>query len=597
MKLQAKLTLGSVALATVLVTLISAFHLGNLMQIQFNNTLERAEPIRDQATAAVREALNRQRNLTLPEALQDPTLQARLVELLASYKALIEIALVSADTGQVLASTTAEHVGQIIMPPDPDFAALVHRASWREELSALLRREGQSYRLDGKLGSNEVTLLYVRVLVNPALIRDVLDPAFRRSASLAVISIAGAVLVTFLASTLAFQALGRISRMLDLVARGEYEAEKVAPAERKRDELSVIESKVGLLGQRLRGAQDEASGLRVNIDRLLADLEEAVLLFDRTRRLVYASGSVEKLLGQGRGELSGCALDQIFPLGKVLGDLLDQAVVTGSSLRNRRVPFGTPPVVVVSLDMLADSGFVIRLRNPEAQRQIKGELRTADRMAAISRISGGVAHEVKNPLNAILLHVEVARAKLGRGDTDVASEMEIISREILRLDRVVRTFLDFSRPVELQQTNRPVHELVDEIVDLAQPQARAAGIRIEVEHEADGVEVRVDADLIKQAVLNVVGNAIEAMPEGGVLGLDARVAGEMAELRVTDTGEGIPPELREKIFKLYYSTKPKGSGIGLAMTFRIVQLHDGTIDFTSEPGKGTTFLIRLPIAV
>jgi signal transduction histidine kinase len=175
--------------------------------------------------------------------------------------------------------------------------------------------------------------------------------------------------------------------------------------------------------------------------------------------------------------------------------------------------------------------------------------------------------------------------------------MEIISREILRLDRVVRTFLDFTRPVELQLDDVPMQELVREIVDLAQPQAAAANIRVSVRQEAEGVEVRVDRDLLKQAVLNVAVNAMQAMPEGGELRFEASASRDTAELRISDTGAGIPAELRDKIFRLYFSTKREGFGIGLAMTFRIVQIHDGTIDFTSEPGKGTTFVIRLPIAV
>jgi signal transduction histidine kinase len=281
-------------------------------------------------------------------------------------------------------------------------------------------------------------------------------------------------------------------------------------------------------------------------------------------------------------------------------------------MRNRRVPLGAPgqphagpAVLLLSVDILeslpggngAGSGILVRLRDPEAQRKINRELQTADRLTAISRITSGVAHEVKNPLNAILLHVEVARAKLSQGDTDVAEQMEIISREILRLDRVVRTFLDFTRPVELRFDNVPMQELVREIVDLARPQAAAANIEVTFRMEAEGVEVRVDRDLFKQAVLNVVVNAMQAMPEGGELGFDASAGGDTAELCISDTGVGIPAELREKIFRLYFSTKKEGSGIGLAMTFRIVQLHDGTIDFTSEPGKGATFRIRLPIAV
>jgi signal transduction histidine kinase len=134
-------------------------------------------------------------------------------------------------------------------------------------------------------------------------------------------------------------------------------------------------------------------------------------------------------------------------------------------------------------------------------------------------------------------------------------------------------------------------------VDLARPQATAANIHVLVQQQADGIEVRVDRDLLKQAVLNVVVNAMQAMPEGGALTFESSVNEDTAEIRISDTGSGIPPELRDKIFRLYFTTKNEGSGIGLAMTFRIIQLHDGTIDFTSEPGKGTTFLIRLPIAV
>jgi signal transduction histidine kinase len=374
----------------------------------------------------------------------------------------------------------------------------------------------------------------------------------------------------------------------------------------------VMASKVSLRGQRLRGAQFEVSDLRGNIDRLLQDLEDAVFIFNRERRLVFASGSVEKFLGKERADLPGTVMDEIFPPSTTLGLLIAQAAQTGRTVLNRRVPVTLPAqgqdgvsVVLLSVDLLetlpgathAGSGFLVRLRDPEAQRKIGRELQTADRLAAISRISGGVAHEVKNPLNAILLHVEVARAKLSRGDTDVGPQMEIISREILRLDRVVKTFLDFTRPVELNLTHVPLQELVGEVVDLARPQANAARIRINVDQEVDGAEVRIDRDLMKQAVLNIVVNAMQAMPEGGELRFDASVNEDTAEIRVSDTGPGIPPELREKIFRLYFTTKKEGSGIGLAMTFRIVQLHDGTIDFTSEPGKGTTFLVRLPIAV
>ncbi len=612
MTLQAKLTLGSVVLASLMVGVVSAVDLVNEMERQFEATLERADTLKIVATNTVSQSLNRQRTLPLREALRDPDLQNLLVSIMVASRAILEVAIVDPHN-EILLDTYPAHLG-VISPPYPDFRRLVTATSWYEKLQVLLRLENRYYQLEQPIGTPEgKTLLFVRILIDPALIRNDINSIMQKNARVAILSIVGAVCLTFLLSAMAFRPLGRLGHMLDLVARGEFVPEKsVSSDPSATDELSVMASKVSLLGERLRGAQYEVSDLRGNIDRLLQDLEDAVFIFNRELKLVFASGSVEKFLGTERSGLAGKAITDIFRPNTTLGLLIAQAAQTGRPVRNRRVPLldtdgagGSPPVVLLSVDpleslpgtALAGSGLLVRLRDPEAQRKIGRELQTADRMAAISRVSSGVAHEVKNPLNAILLHVEVARAKLARGQTDVNQEMEIISREILRLDRVVKTFLDFTRPVELNLSNVPLQQLLAEIVALAQPQAESSGIRISVEEAADAVEVRVDRDLLMQAFLNVVVNAMQAMPEGGDLRFASSVSEDTAEIRISDTGPGIPPELRDKIFRLYFTTKKEGSGIGLAMAFRIVQLHDGTIDFVSEAGKGTTFYIRLPIAV
>jgi hypothetical protein len=610
MTLQTKVTLGSVLLATVIVTLVSGVDLGGSMQLELQATFERADVIKDVAKDAVIDTLNRRRDVALREALRDPELKRKLLNLLRSPNGVLSIDMVSAENQEVLASTLANRVGSTAY--NPDFSTLVRQRGWFEKLNVLLFKDRRYYMLQDPVGSSGATIFYVRVVIYPALIRPSLQDMLYQKTEVAILSVSGAVLLTFLVSMAVFRALGHIGHMLDRVATGDYEPENLPSGKAATDELSVMASKVNLLGQRLRGAQFEVSDLRGNIDHLLQDLEDAVFIFNRELRLVFASGSVEKFLGRDRSDLPGQLVSGVFPPSTTLGLLVAQSSQTGRAIRNRRVPLAAPgqtltgpAVVLLSVDILeslpggpgAGSGILVRLRDPEAQRKINRELQTADRLSAISRISSGVAHEVKNPLNAILLHVEVARSKLSRGDIDVAEQMDIISREILRLDRVVRTFLDFTRPVELQLENVPMQELVREIVDLARPQTAAANIRVSVLQEAEGVEVRVDRDLLKQAVLNVVVNAMQAMPEGGELRFEASADGDTAELRISDTGAGIPPELREKIFRLYFSTKKEGSGIGLAMTFRIVQLHDGTIDVTSEPGKGTTFLIRLPIAV
>lgn len=611
MNLQAKLTLGYVLLVVLIVTIISGLDLATNMKQQFEATLERAEVLNPAATKYVKRTLNSRTTTPLRTALRDETLAADLLELLTNAGAVLEIAVVDPKTNEILADSDMGRIGQYA-GPYKDFRELVRRPGIVEKAKLLLPGDQELCQIEQGLGSGGETVLFVRVIVDPALIRSGINPVLQSNATVALFCAAGAVAVTLLFSALAFRPLGRLHQQLDLVAKGEYEPEQDAAAKPRTDELSMMASKVSMLGRRLRGAQYEVSDLRGNIDRLLQDLEDAVFIFSRDGRLVFASGAVEKFLGRERADLAGQSIHLVFPPTTTLGLIVAQSQQTGRPIRNRRVPLVGPDamtpgiaVVVLSVDTLetlpgglaTGSGLLVRLRDPEAQRKLGRELQTADRLAAISRVSGGVAHEVKNPLNAILLHVEVAKAKLARGDTDVQPQMEIISREILRLDRVVKTFLDFTKPVELNLSTVPVQELLGEIVELARPQAESAKIRVNVMQEAEGVSVRVDRDLLKQAVLNVVVNAIEAMPQGGELRFEALAGEDTAEIRVSDTGTGIPPELREKIFRLYFTTRKEGSGIGLAMTFRIVQLHDGTIDFTSEPGKGTTFVIRLPIAV
>jgi len=610
MTLQARLTLYYVLLAVLMVTTISVIDLGNEMQAKFDDTLKRAQGYQRLAVDDVKQALNSDRKLTVREALRKQSLVDSFKNIMRDSQ-IEELAVVDPTTNEILLDSIPGLLGQRLENRE-DFEPLVKQANWMQKFRALASVT-HKYQLLPTVLEVDGSFLSVRAIIDPKLIEADILPELKYNVKVALAALICAVIATFLFSTIAFRPLGALRQQLDMVAAGQFEPDKQAPTGKPgSDEFSVMASKVSLLGQRLRGAQFEVSDLRGNIDRLLQDLEDAVFIFNRERRLVFASGSVEKFLGKEREDLPGIGLDEIFPPTTTLGLLIAQAAQTGRPVRHRRVPATLPGngvggvgVVLLSVDALdtlpgathAGSGFLVRLRDPEAQRKIGRELQTADRLAAISRISGGVAHEVKNPLNAILLHVEVARAKLSRGDTDVGPQMEIISREILRLDRVVKTFLDFTRPVELNLSEVPVQELVGELVDLARPQANASKIRISVDQEVEGAEVRIDRDLLKQALLNIVVNAMQAMPEGGELRFESTVVEDTAEIRVSDTGAGIPAELREKIFRLYFTTKKEGSGIGLAMTFRIVQLHDGTIDFTSEPGKGTTFLVRLPIAV
>jgi signal transduction histidine kinase len=189
----------------------------------------------------------------------------------------------------------------------------------------------------------------------------------------------------------------------------------------------------------------------------------------------------------------------------------------------------------------------------------------------------------------------VLRQKLNAVDPDTRRHLDVIGSEITRLDRVVQTLVDFTRPVELRLVDTDLRKITDEVAMLASPEAGKHNVIIERSPHSEPLMIRVDADLVKQAILNIVINGVQAMAHGGTLRIATFRDGDAAVINVRDEGPGIPAEIRDKIYNLYFTTKQGGSGIGLAMTYRVVQLHQGSVEFESVEGQGATFSLRFPI--
>jgi len=605
MSLQARLTLWAIGLTAAVVCIASALDVGSEFSRQFDATRHDAQLILQSIGEFVRYAVDHDPNAESAQAAieQDaPDLSAGLNRLMRGSRPFVEVA-VCDHRQRVIADSDAARVGGTC-PRLPDWNDVVPRSNWFDRLRLVWRDQGE-YEVSGDVTSarSGPSVFGVKLVLRPRLIWADLAPILKKHLAISALAIAGSMFGAFLFFSFALRPLGKLGRMIDLIAKGEYEFPsanpQTAPGGDSQDEFRIVASKVSMLGQQLRGAQYEFSDLKTNVERLLEELEDAVLIFARDRRLIAAAGSVEKFLGRPRTALLGETITDIFPTGTPLGLFLAQAVQTGRTLRNRRVPLekGFGLLSVEFLESSAAGGMLIRLRDPEATRQIGRQLQTADRISAISRLTKGVAHEVKNPLNAILMHVELARMKLAHKDYDLDPQMDIITSEIMRLDRVVKTFLDFARPVQLNLSDVRIGDFMEDVASLARPQAAASGIEIVERINVEDSMITVDVDLLKQAVFNIVVNSIEAMENGGTLSFEASVKGDDAEIRISDTGPGIPAAVRERIYDLYFTTKENGSGIGLAMTYRIVQLHDGTIDFNSEPGRGTSFSLRFPLSL
>jgi signal transduction histidine kinase len=196
--------------------------------------------------------------------------------------------------------------------------------------------------------------------------------------------------------------------------------------------------------------------------------------------------------------------------------------------------------------------------------------------------------------------LQLLQNKLQQDDPEARRHMDIIGSEIHRLDRVVQILVDFTRPRDLRLEEVDFRKILESVSVLAAPDAKRHGVQIAQEFPDDvgALMVRVDSDLIKQAILNLVLNGVQSMEKGGILTIRARRDEEMIVAEVLDQGCGIPLEGQEKIFELYYTTKGDkgGSGIGLAQAYQIMQWHYGSVDFDSIVGTGTTFRLRLPAA-
>jgi signal transduction histidine kinase len=248
-------------------------------------------------------------------------------------------------------------------------------------------------------------------------------------------------------------------------------------------------------------------------------------------------------------------------------------------------------------------GTLVTLRDLESMMQLGQELEISRRLAAIGRLTAGVGHEVKNPINAMVVHLELLRSKLaGAGPEafgNAQRHVDILTGEMQRLDRVVQTLADFSRPMDLKLREHDLRQVVDAVVELTAAEMRENGVLVSVSSPKEPLMVRVDAELVRQALLNLLLNSMQAMPHGGKLRLILHRDHQFAAVEVIDEGEGIAPEVLPRIFELYFTTKPRGSGIGLAMTYRILQMHGGALDVRSNANpraldRGTTFTLRLP---
>ena len=637
--IQGKQVLGVTSIVVAVVISLSLWRLADLARVRLEESQARADLIAKaifhRARVVVAEAADPYQALRT-----DPGVRAILES--ALYSNNVTFATIADVRGVAVAHNDSSLEGQ----PIPTGHALndVLSQSALSQLIAVYRGQGRNFELTQPFFRGDTEFGSIRIGVSTLLIRN----DFTRwlgSAVLAAVSAAGvAAIVAMLLSQLLLRPIHVIRGGLKRLGRGEFGVRLDLDQD---DEFGELGNFFNVVSAQLSADRSQMAGQVANLESAVGHLEDAVAMVSPRGELLFANPAMRALLPDAS---TGASLAQVVPADHPLRQLAEQTLLNRRSLgpmsatfaekRPREAGAGledggkddgkklsearerliiTHAVSDPKGDLL---GVMVIARNLEYLGQVQSTIRYSRKLAALGRLSAGVAHEVKNPLNAMMIHLELLRQQFtasaapvrgvaaGRAagavavaathrpvdDAAALQHVDVIAGEIRRLDEVVQGFLKFNRPEDLKLQPVSLATLFTEVLPIARPEAERTGVTLSVA-ASDAPDVNGDPAMLRQAFLNLALNACQAMPNGGTLQIRCEATrSRRVMVSFADTGIGIKPEHLSRIFDLYFTTKSKGSGIGLSMVFRTVQMHDGEIEVQSTPGAGTTFRIFLPQA-
>lgn len=345
------------------------------------------------------------------------------------------------------------------------------------------------------------------------------------------------------------------------------------------------------------------------------NMSEGMIFADEDDRVVYVNQSARTMLRLGDGSATPLEpLDRLIankPLYSFCRKLMDANEI--SEFRDYTLDTGDETrflkVNVIPLHNAGDEFGTLYLFLDETEQKLQEQkLREAEKLAALTTLSAGVSHEIRNPLNALSIHLQLLKRQLkksGIANESVADTLSIFDTEIERLNAVIETFLSAVRPSHPEIRLKPLYDLVTETLTLMEPEFRQNQIRVTLHEEGSWPLIHADPGQLKQALINIIRNAIEAIAEQSE---DERAdkRNEVAiymerddnrvRLTFADDGKGMPPEDAKRMFDPYFTTKAKGTGLGLMIVDRIIKAHNGHIDAVSEPGKGAQIILDFPVA-
>jgi len=598
-----------VALVVIVTTVINTAHLTGVI---VSRTTEQTRQASDQIAYAVQQQLAA-RNPSGDALSAYETLVAEkspireLMDSTVVYQRTIAYLYVTNPSGQIISDKEGKRelaankymIGDL-SAERPDLNKLAGESGYVQLARVLLG--APIYEYSKRIANESGFSSELHIGVSAAAVRKELLSPLATNLTIGLLAILGAAIVAVVSTNLLLQPLEVISTSIDRLGLPEESGASSGVRLPPDQMVTGVTARLRELGERMAGERSELEIMRGRLRQVVSHLEERLLLINREGRVMLASPDAEEILGVHNTELSGLPIDESLGRDHPLVELVERSFGERRSIPRKTllVPDGERArQLLASVQYIEDAGepvgVLVSMRDYESFRKYESQWDLSKKLADLGRITSGIAHEVKNPLNAMVIHLEILRSKLESGSADPKPHLEILDSEIKRLDRVVQTFLNFTRPLEIHLEPLDLNSIVSQVASLASTEAEERGVTINTHLGPAPLLIKGDPDLLTQVLLNIIINGCQAMPEGGPLKVTTSRAGDgSARIAVTDRGVGIGDEGRERIFNLYYTTKKGGTGIGLAQAFRAIQLHNGSIRFESEVGVGTTFEIILP---
>ena len=583
--IKTKQVAGVTLIVGVAVILLSGWYIKSFTALWLNETKARAELL---AYSVRQRAFDVVRLGTDPVAALQQDAGLRSILESSVYSESVLYAEVVDTRGIVIAHLIQDEIGKLAQTTE-DISVLLNKSPIAQ-IRAIYQEEGQNYEFRLPLFLNDVEFGQVRIGVSTLLVRRDLINQLVTPLATAAIAIVLALLVATVLAQITLRPIHVIRSGLARLGRGELDVS----VDLKNDaELAELGDSFKAVSARLAADRAELAEQRATLESVVENLEDAVALFDEHGALLFANPAMRAALGTKDGNI-----DEILPADHPYRVAVHRVLAERRSLDplTVRVPGGGERLLLTHCVGSPEGqliGVMLVARNLSYLSEVESTLSYSRKLAALGRLSAGIAHEVKNPLNATMIHLELLRMQLAE-TPEALEHVKVISAQMHRLDEVVQGFLKFTRPEDLQLQPVALKPLVEELMPVISAEASKSNVDVVLEFPDNLPPASADPGLIQQAFLNLALNACQAMPHGGRLRIAACTTPQRGiQIVFEDSGIGIDPDHLARIFDLYFTTKETGSGIGLSLVYRTVQLHDGTIEVRSAPGSGTTFSIRL----